>query len=171
MKTIHIYGFGPEDWLLKELYKKFLRTDNLWHFVYWKDFWTHKAFIEGKNLLLRIENTKIVKQVTNYLWNEGIQFDEYDFPFCRGKYQLGISRLSWEARHLDLALPMLHIISLARVKLGNGFRYRRFINQYFHIAFNVGSFDHMDEADFCVKLLSKRMELVKKMYRNKGKWR
>lgn len=172
MKTIHIKGYSPEDWLFKFLYREFLKNDSLWHFVYWKDFWTHKAFIQGENLIIRISDEEVLKKVKSYLENQPeISFEEYDFPFPRGKYQLGIKRMSWEARNLDLALPMLHIISEARIKLGRDKRFQGFIGLYFHIAFNVGGYDHAEEAKFLSKMVYLRLDLVERMLRGKNtKW-
>jgi len=171
MKTIHIKGYKPTDWLLKELYKKFLKDDDLWHYVYWENFWTHKAFIEGKNIILRINDKKVLNNVTKYLNKPEIEFEIYDFPFCRGKYQLGLKRYSWEAKNLDLSLPLLHTFSIAAIKIGKGERFKQYIDKYFHLAFNIAGYNHMDEAEFLSELLYLRIDLVKRMYRNKGKWK
>lgn len=170
MKTIHIRGYDQKGWPLKYLYKEFLVNDPLWHFVYWEDFWTHKAFIEGKNLIIRISDKTILKEVRDFLKDTPeIEFEEYDFPFCcRKKYLLGLLRESWEAKHLDIALPMLHMISVAYMKLGGKKRFRKFASRYFHLIFNIGGFDHMDEVIFLSECLRGRLGLVKAIYRGRG---
>ncbi len=165
MKTLHIKNHTPDGWLLKELYKKFLINDPLWHFVYWQDGWTHKAFIEGENLIVRVNDPKVLAQVRKFLDRPEMIWEEYDFPFCRGKYQLGIKRLSWEARNLDVCLPMLHAMAVARIKFGHSPGMKRFIDHYFHIGANIANFDHADEVLLLSSMLYSRASVVKKWYR------
>jgi len=165
MKTIHIHYHNPDGWLMKKLYKDFLKNDNLWHFVYWRNGWTHKAFLEGRNLIIRVEDPEVMNKITGFLKNTPeVDFEVYDFPFCRGKYELGIKRLSWEARHLDLAKLMLHVISEARMQLGNGRNYKEFIDRYFHILFNIGGFSHIEELRFLIGAGYDRIGLIENWY-------
>ena len=165
MITFHIRGYDPQDWLLEKLYKDFLTQDPLWHFVYWANGWTHKAYIVGNNIILRVGDIKIQSQIRKYLsTTPEIIFEEYEFPHPRGKYQLGISRLSWEARNLDVALPMLHSISVAFMKWGNGMRYKRFLHHYWHICMNVGGFDHADEVVEMSQQLYSSAHTIKSWY-------
>ena len=167
MRTIHIKGYDHESWLFKEIFKQFLKDDSLWHFVYWEDGWTHKAFIEGKNLLIRISEEKVEKRIKNYLnKTPEITYEIYDFPYPRGKYQLGIKRLSWEARHLDICLPMLHALSVARIKLGSGGKFTRYVNHYFHIASNLAGFNHADEMILLLEMAHSRTSVIKRWYEN-----
>jgi hypothetical protein len=167
MLTFHIVGFSPEDKLLKILYDNFLKYDDSWHFVYWANGWTHKAFIKGKNIILRVSSKWVQNKVRNYLTRSGIIFEEYEFPFPRGKYQLGIKRLSWEAKNLDIMLPMLHSISLAFIKWGTGWKYKRFLHHYWHICMNVGQYNHAEEMKEMAVQLYRSSEVVIDWYKRK----
>lgn len=173
MRTLHIKGLSHDSWLLPKLARDYLKNDPLWHYVYWQDFWTHKAFIEGKNIILRISNEKVLREVKNFLDNTPeIMYEEYDFPYPRGKFQLGLKRLSWEARNLEYCLPMLHALSIARLHFGSKKRFLRFISHYLHIAFNIAGFDHSEELEYYTFRAAKTAFLVRKMYQDKkGKWK
>jgi len=171
IKTFHIHGHSQDSWLLKRLYNLFLKDDPSWHFVFWNNGWTHKAFIGGSNIILRVSLEEIQNKVREFLLitPEVGTFEEYDFPFCRGKYQLGISRLSWESRNMDIMLPMLHSISLAAVKFGNGRKYRRFIQTYWHMCMNLGGFDHAQEISEMACQIYGSSKIVEDWYHNMGK--
>jgi len=163
-KTIHIKGRDHSVKYLRMLYEHFLKDDPLWHFVYWQDGWTHKAFIEGKNILIRCTSEKVIKDLQNYLEATGDDFEVYDFPFPRGKYQLGLKRLSWEARHLDISMSILHAFSMAHIKMSKK-TYKEVIIHFNHIAFNIAGYDYAEEALVKVEMIYRPLNVVKKWYR------
>ena len=167
MKTVHIKFHEPEGWLLKELYKKFLKNDPLWHYVYWEDGWTHKAFISGRNIILRVSNSldDVVKFLTELPETE---FEVYEFPHPRGKFQLGISRKSWEVKYPQVSLPMLHAISEAKMSMKKD-QYEKFIRHYIHIACNVGGMNHTEEAQIMVRGLFGALSVVSDWYKKMEK--
>lgn len=173
MKTIHIKGFDHDSWLLKKLAKDYLKNDPLWHYVYWEDFWTHKAFIEGKNIILRISDKKALDKVKKFLdKTPEVTYEEYAFPYPKGRFHLGISRLSWESRNLEYCLPMLHALAVARLHFGSRERMKRFIKHYLHIAFNISGYDHSEEMEFLAGSTFSISRLVKNIYQSKRfKWK
>jgi hypothetical protein len=171
MKTVHIKGYNQFSVLLRDLYKKFLINDPQWHFVHWCNFRSHKAFFEGEHLIIRISDEKILSQVQEFLNKyPKIQYEIYDFPLCKGKYQLGLLKRSWEYKNLDIALPMLHLLTLVFMRMGNGSRYTEFSSRYFHLMFNIRGWDHIQEWNFLNCLMASRSNMVSKMYHNHGKW-
>ena len=164
-KTIHIKYHDQDGWLLKKLYKEFLRNDPLWHYVYWQDGWTHKAFIEGKNIILRTSSS--FDDVLNFIKDlPETEHGVYDFPHPRGKFQLGISRKSWEVKYPQVSLPMLHAISEAKMSMKKD-QYEDFINHYIHIACNVGGMNHAEEANVMVRKLYGALKVVNEWYTKK----
>ena len=173
MKTLQIKHQDIDGWLLKKLFKDYLKDDSLWHFVYWKDFWTHKAFIDGKNIILRISDATVLKRVKTFLdKTPELTYEEYDFPYTKGKFQLGIQRKNWEARNLEYCLPMLHALSIARLHFGPRKRFARFISHYLHIAFNMAGYGHGEEATFIAWRNYCTVNLLARMYKDKNNaWR
>ena len=139
MKTIHIYVYKQNEWPLKQIYKRFLKDDFVWHFVYWENGKpTNKDYILGKNIILRVSDEK-VKNIKEYLKENHILFKVYSFPLTRGRLNLGLLKGDWEHKHLDVSIALNHACSLAAMNL-NEKDWKKFLNQINHIACNTKGF-------------------------------
>ena len=157
MKTIHIKGIGLKEGWLKRWYKEFLNKDSKFHFVYWENGRTHKAMIEGKNILIRLEDNKIIEDFTNWLKQKQFNFEIYDYPYTRKKFQLGLFKKSWEDRHFEISQILDNVCSKAALEL-NEKDWHRFIQQIFHIACNTRGYDHYTQTQIMIQLLKGSLE-------------
>lgn len=168
MKTVQIKGYRPKEWLLKELYKKVLKDDPSWHFVYWEEGWTSRGKVEGKNIILRVSDNKL-KDVLSFLNQAEITKPEvYEFPHPKKWWQLGIPKGGWEDKYPNAAIPMLHAIAEANMTMREQ-TYKKFLAQFMHIGCNTFGFNHADEALFEVAISYGSLRVVKDWYFNIGK--
>lgn len=173
MKTIHIKGINLKDNNLKQWYKDFLKDDPKFHYVYWENMSTHKAFIEGKNILIRLEDKKVIKKLETSLKDWHFLYEIYDYPYTKKKFQLGLFKKSWEDRYLNISQQLDHVCSVAALELNTNDWYK-FIQQLFHIACNTKGYDHYMQTKIMFWLLNNSLETyhlaIKDMLKNLNKY-
>ncbi len=134
MKTIHIEEKIPlhQKRLLKDLYKKFLYKDPLFHY-----------FIEPE-LIIRVSKEKVLNEIKDYLKKEHLLFYVYDYPKPKHKDQYG-ENIKAILRNFDTFAKVFHEISLFNLNLKDNDKIimkERFI----HALYNTDFYDAWKEA-------------------------
>ena len=163
MKTIHIKGVFLQDGLLKRLYKDYCKNDPKFHFVYWENATTHKATITGQNILIRLENSEIIDQVKKYLDQKQYFYEEYDYPYTKKKFQLGLFKKSWEDRHFEISQMLDSVCSRAALEL-NEKDWNRFYNQLNHIACNTKGIGFYNQSRLLLRMAYDSIEVMRDQY-------
>ena len=160
MKTIHIKGYDLNDPLLRRLYNDYCKKDPKFHYVYWENGTTHKAFIAGKNILIRLENYKVIAQVKKYLSQKEYAYEEYDYPYTRKKFQLGLFKKNWEDRHFNISQQLDNLCTIAALEL-NDKDWNRFLGQIIHIACNTKGINFYDQVAILIEMVYKSLKVAR----------
>jgi hypothetical protein len=140
-------GFEPKE-LIQKLYKNFLKTDPLFHFLYEPD------------LIIRISVPQVLEQIKKFLIENRINFRTYAYPHpepsntnqrCYGEDKEGVV-----VEHLyDLFLPAFHTNSIAALILPED-RQLAFMERVSHTYFNMIDCTHEEEATNMLYLAHRR---------------
>ena len=143
----------------------------------WNNFTWKEKIWKGKQILVRINNSKILKKAKLFLKDNHLQFEEYDFPVIKKRkwWQLGQRKNNWEVKHSDIALLLDHLCSEAAVRFDDK-TWNKFYFQITHIACNTRGVNHFAEASLALNkvygilgiLDSQVRQLTLKLYEKKA---
>lgn len=118
--------------LIKALYDDFLKDDPEFHF-----------FFEPE-LIIRVGSENCLEKIKNYLSQEGIRFDEYEYPFQpNGKYGEGKDGIV--ANNLDMFIKIFHANAVSALTM-NEMEFFDYIERVIHTAFNPRFYSHNQEG-------------------------
>ena len=138
MKTIHIrkqFSRSKNEKLIRLLYKKYLIHDDLFHFFY------------EPELIIRIKFESIQKQIENYLKENKIPYEVYDFPKpinTKGNYCFEC--IPFVLKNLSYFYEIYHSHSVLFFKL-NKKDYASYADKIYHTALNIGNYSYYEEAE------------------------
>jgi hypothetical protein len=159
MKTLHITkidyktGFfkssiAEHKSLMSDLYKRFLINDDHFHFFYEPD------------IIIRISDEGILKQISDYLASRLINFLVYDYPApqtnqhheCYGEDENGVV-----IRNLSLFIPIFHANSVAALSMSQEDHFL-YMERVIHTMWNPAAYTRAEEGAYLGRLASYKLD-------------
>ncbi len=136
--------------LLKKLFFLFLEEDDSFHFFY------------EPNLIVRVSEDKILKQITKYLDKRKVKYKIYDYPYPEDKKEYGEGK-NWDHIFPHL-LRLYHLYALMLLQF-EGQDIEWFTGRAMHCILNMRGYDWLDEASYHSQVANRRITL----YQEKNK--
>lgn len=136
--------------LMKDLYKKFLKEDGLFHFFY------------EPEIIIRISTESVLTPVSRYLDEQNIDYEIYDYPTpkqnltidCYGEEPGGIV-----INNLDLFLPIFHAHAVAAITLNDDDHFH-YMERVTHTMWNPRGYTRQEEGEHLALLASWKLDTL-----------